>query len=261
MFGIIYGLENCIDQKIYVGQTKRTLEERFNEHKKTDTYIGNAIRKYGVENFLCIVLEECETQEELNEAEIKWIARLNCMTPNGYNCTAGGEGVRSFHHTDLTKKQISETLTGRKQTEEHKANNLAAQQKRWQDPNEHEKASAGQIKRYEDPLEHEKTSAALKKSRQENPIPKESRVQQAESLKKFYQNNPDMKAYLSEMTDKQFATPESRANHSEIMIQYYAEHKDSDETRLKKSIAQKVRQARERAEREAAKATVEISLF
>ena len=70
-----------------------------------------------------------------------------------------------------------------------------------------------------------------------------------------------MKAYLSEMTDKQFATPESRANHSEIMIQYYAEHKDSDETRLKKSIAQKVRQARERAEREAAKAAVEISLF
>ena len=126
MFGIIYGLENYIDHKIYVGQTKRTLEERFNEHKKADTYIGNAIRKYGEENFLCIVLEECETQEELNEAEIKWIARLNCMTPNGYNCTAGGEGVRSFHHTDLTKKQISETLTGRKKTAEQKANSSAA---------------------------------------------------------------------------------------------------------------------------------------
>lgn len=106
MFDRIYRLENLIEHKIYVGQTKRTLEERFNEHKKADTYIGNAVRKYGEENFLCIVLEECETQEELNEAEIKWIAKLNCLRPNGYNCTTGGEGVRSFHHTDLTKNKF-----------------------------------------------------------------------------------------------------------------------------------------------------------
>lgn len=115
-------------------------------------------------------------------------------------------------------------MTGRKQTEEHKANSATSQQKRWQDPNEHQKASAGQKKRYEDPNEHIRTSAALKKSRQENPISKESRAKQAESLRIFYQNNPDKKDYLSEMTNNQFATPESRANHSEIMIQYYAEN-------------------------------------
>lgn len=194
MFGIIYGIENILNHKIYIGQTKNALEQRFKEHKKSKRSIGKAIRKYGEENFLKIVLEECETQEQLNECEMKWIKRLNCMTPNGYNRTAGGEGVRNFHHTEETRKQISQTMTGRKQTEEHK-----------------------------------KTSAALKKSRKENPISAESRARQAKSLIKFYEDNPEMKEHLSEMTKKQFATPESRKKHSEIMIKYYAEKRAKKE--------------------------------
>ena len=34
-----------------------------------------------------------------------------------------------------------------------------------------------------------------------------------------------MKKHLSEMTKKQFATPESRKRHSEIMKKYYAQKK------------------------------------
>jgi len=229
MFGIIYGIENILNHKIYIGQTKNALEQRFKEHKKSKRSIGKAIRKYGEENFLKIVLEECETQEQLNECEMKWIKRLNCMTPNGYNRTAGGEGVRNFHHTEETRKQISQTMTGRKQTEEHKKNSSVSQQKRWKNPEEHEKATEGQLKRYENPEEHKKTSAALKKSRKENPISAESRARQAKSLIKFYEDNPEMKEHLSEMTKKQFATPESRKKHSEIMIKYYAEKRAKKE--------------------------------
>ena len=70
MFGIIYGLENLLNHKIYIGQTHRTLEARFRQHKCANTLIGRAIRKYGKENFVKVILEECENQEQLDASNI-----------------------------------------------------------------------------------------------------------------------------------------------------------------------------------------------
>ena len=45
---IIYLLTNKLDGKAYVGQTRRTLEERLREHqrdRKSATYIDRTIRK------------------------------------------------------------------------------------------------------------------------------------------------------------------------------------------------------------------------
>lgn len=137
MFGIVYGLENLLNQKIYIGQTHRTLEERFREHKCANSLIGRAIRKYGEENFVKVILEECENQEQLDACEIKWIARLNCMKPNGYNLTVGGNGTSGFKQTaemraksskahkgkpltDKHRQNISNSLKGRKFTDEHR---------------------------------------------------------------------------------------------------------------------------------------------
>lgn len=107
MYGIIYKITNQLDGKPYVGQTVRTLEERFQEHAKADTYIGNAIRAHGVENFTCEVIEECDTREQLNEREIFWIAELNCKAPNGYNLTDGGEGTSGLEFTPEHCAKIS----------------------------------------------------------------------------------------------------------------------------------------------------------
>lgn len=93
IYGIIYVIINLINGKKYVGQTTRTVEERFREHAKADSFIGKAIRKYGEENFKGEVLEKCYSAEELNAAEIKWIKELDCKAPNGYNLTGGGAGV------------------------------------------------------------------------------------------------------------------------------------------------------------------------
>ena len=112
-YGIIYKITNTINGKIYIGKTTRALDVRFNEHVKADSYIGNAIRKYGEENFLREVIEECETSKQLNEREIFWIAHFNCKQPNGYNQTDGGDGATEQfgeknhffgkHHTEKTK--------------------------------------------------------------------------------------------------------------------------------------------------------------
>jgi len=113
MFGIVYGLENNFDHKIYIGQSHRTLEERFREHKCANSLIGRAIRKYGEENFVKVILEECENQEQLDACEISWIARLNSMFPNGYNLSAGGKGTLGHKQSDETRAKMSAARKGK----------------------------------------------------------------------------------------------------------------------------------------------------
>ena len=102
-YGVIYGIENRINHKIYVGQTTRDIQVRFNEHcRDKDAHMWSIIHEYGRENFIVILLEECNSREELNEAEKRWIIKLNCKVPNGYNLTNGGKGSKGFK---LTKAQ------------------------------------------------------------------------------------------------------------------------------------------------------------
>jgi len=64
-----------------------------------------------VENFSIEVLATCETQEELDEQERFYIAKLDCKVPNGYNTMNGGNaGVRTKNGDDkpaMTKKDFS----------------------------------------------------------------------------------------------------------------------------------------------------------
>ena len=87
---IVYKITNLINGKIYVGQTKFSVEKRFLQHAKANSIIGAAIRKYGSENFKIEVIEICKNALELNEREIFWIEKLNCKVPNGYNVADGG---------------------------------------------------------------------------------------------------------------------------------------------------------------------------
>lgn len=89
---IVYLVTNKINGKQYVGQTIRSIEERWRDHcrVKDDNYFHRAIRKYGVNNFAVEVIDFAETTEELDEKEIFWIAKLNTLFPGGYNLRDGG---------------------------------------------------------------------------------------------------------------------------------------------------------------------------
>ena len=144
MYGVIYKITNKINGKLYIGQTTRTPEERFIEHKYCQTSnIGRAIRKYGAENFTIEVLEECETAEQLNEREIFWIAELGCMYPNGYNNATGGQGNwertpesiakmsrKGKRHSKKSRLLIASSSTGRHPTDEMKQRIAKAQPNR-----------------------------------------------------------------------------------------------------------------------------------
>lgn len=89
---IVYLVTNNITGMQYVGQTIRSLEERWRDHcrVKDDNYFHRAIRKYGSENFTLKILDTAETGEELDLKEIYWIEKLNTLYPGGYNLREGG---------------------------------------------------------------------------------------------------------------------------------------------------------------------------
>lgn len=102
----IYRIQNKINGKIYIGKSvdiKRRWsshitdsnvdDERWNSnYRGVKTPIHAAIRKYGKENFVFEILEECN-KEELNDKEKYWIKTLNATNKeNGYNITLGGDG-------------------------------------------------------------------------------------------------------------------------------------------------------------------------
>lgn len=110
------------NQKYYVGITSKIPALRWG-HKGHNycrqTYLYNAIQKYGWDNIEHDIIAENLTEHEAKQFEIVLIEKLNCKHPNGYNITLGGNGVRGFGcfgekngmygktHSEETKQKIS----------------------------------------------------------------------------------------------------------------------------------------------------------
>ncbi len=95
---IIYKVTNILNNKIYIGQTIRSLDQRRKEHYKNSatgekSYFYSALRKHSQTFFKWEVVGECFTKKELNEAEkicIEFFQSNNSIY--GYNGTSGGTG-------------------------------------------------------------------------------------------------------------------------------------------------------------------------
>lgn len=108
----IYLIENKINHKKYVGQSKnptqRFLEHTYKSSKKDNSLINKAIQKYGKENFSFTILGWFE---DYNEKEKYYISYFQSLAPNGYNIQKGGEEPpyhsRENHpRTFLTEEQV-----------------------------------------------------------------------------------------------------------------------------------------------------------
>lgn len=137
---IIYKAVNRINGKMYVGQTKHTLDYRKYQHLEYarqggDTHFCQAIRKYGEDNFEFEVICTANDKATLNELEIYYIKKYDTIK-HGYNMIAGGcnnvmddPEIKLKHdnkmRSDGVRKKISDTMKEyRKQhpfTEEHRA--------------------------------------------------------------------------------------------------------------------------------------------
>ncbi len=108
---VIYQATNTITGDRYVGKDLNWPNRRgahlWLARRGGGFYFHSAIRKYGEDKFLWEIIEVVSDKALLAEREIVLIREL---LPE-YNLTTGGEG-RAAPHSSLTKKKISEALTG-----------------------------------------------------------------------------------------------------------------------------------------------------
>jgi group I intron endonuclease len=95
---LVYLITNQLNGKVYVGQTKSTLQQRWRQHcdsaKCGDPwYLQRAIRKYGQPSFKIELLCAALSQEELDFLEILFIQVFHSTDAFwGYNEREGGSG-------------------------------------------------------------------------------------------------------------------------------------------------------------------------
>ena len=113
----IYKITNIVSGSSYIGQATN-ISLRIYQHlhssisNKTSDYdypLHKAIRKYGMDNFVFEILEEC-CSDLLDEREMYWIAFYDTYK-NGYNQTAGGyQSIRQIKLTESDVECIRELL-------------------------------------------------------------------------------------------------------------------------------------------------------
>jgi group I intron endonuclease len=162
----IYKITNQINHDVYIGQTWKTVQQRFAEHKrpsnKSCIKLKNALNKYGRDNFVVELITVCSTQDTADYWERYFITKYDSIN-TGYNLRQGGHGdyntMRNVLSASLRGRpsplrgraqpkelilkrtrgqkgrkkspeqvaKVAAALTGRKQTPEHIANMKAAQ--------------------------------------------------------------------------------------------------------------------------------------
>ena len=128
---IIYLITNLVNGKQYVGQTIRTIEDRWGNHLCKNsgcTAMRRAIEKYGKESFEIHEIDSAKTQSELDSKERFWIRELNTLSPNGYNLTSGGDHVT---FTDETKDKLRAANIGRKHSKETRSRLSSILRTQW----------------------------------------------------------------------------------------------------------------------------------
>lgn len=120
MYGYIYKTTDLTNGKIYIGQHK-------SDTFVAESYVGSGIILRNIkksleqsglsvkDRFKTELIEECSSDEELNEREIYWISYYNSMDPSiGYNLHEGGlntiaerNGMFGRHQSDESKQKKS----------------------------------------------------------------------------------------------------------------------------------------------------------
>jgi len=96
MKGTIYCVHCILTGKKYIGQTIQKIQYRINDHfcrsSNSQYKFHRAIKKYGKNNFIYGVIEECDFSV-INDREMYWINVFDTFK-NGYNSDTGGMNGR-----------------------------------------------------------------------------------------------------------------------------------------------------------------------
>jgi len=200
----IYKITNDVNSKIYVGQTHKTIEERFNRHCEEGRWkntkkmpIVLAIKKYGKHHFSIHILEELSeksTQSVVDKKEVEWGLKLDCFSPNGYNLKLGGaRGLLSEETKEKIRLsnigKIVSDETRKKLSESHKGYRASSKTKK----------KMSEYWRGKKPHENTRIGASIKNSKTYNLIDPKGNVVVITNMAKFCKENGYDKSNMCEL--------------------------------------------------------------
>lgn len=153
--GYIYKITNKANNKVYIGQTIRTVEERYQRHLSearhhTNRPLYDSMNHYGVDSFTVEILVEAP-DEKLNELETFYIAEYNATDPVfGYNLTTGGDSFKSCLSEEAEASRVAKIAAahlGTKQSKETVEKRVAKLKGQTRTPEQRKRFSEGQKKR------------------------------------------------------------------------------------------------------------------
>lgn len=146
-FGYVYLVTNNVTGKCYVGQTVKTVAQRWGEHvkhaAKSKVPSGKSIAKHGKDAFTVREIDTAVSREDLDNKETRWIAFYDTVVPKGYNLSVGGKGRSGMPLTPEHKARISAALKGRERSPEHCASLSTANKGGTRTPEHKARISAG----------------------------------------------------------------------------------------------------------------------
>lgn len=139
--GYIYKIQNLINGNVYIGQTVKPVEKRFQQHRNnydkpyfSQLILYKAFKKYGLDNFSFEALEKVDN-DKLDEREKYWIDYYDSYK-NGYNMTLGGRSIELYkwdlqeildlYHLHKSARKVAEIIGCDHSTIDHllNANNI-----------------------------------------------------------------------------------------------------------------------------------------
>jgi group I intron endonuclease len=117
--GFIYKITSP-SNKVYIGQTIN-IHRRFIKYKglrcKAQPRIYNSLVKYGSENHVFEIIEECNIYD-LNIRERHWQDHYDVLSDNGLNCVLTNTDEKYLVRSLETRKKMSESRKGKKLSKE-----------------------------------------------------------------------------------------------------------------------------------------------
>ena len=258
-YGIIYIATNSNNGKNYVGKTKKTPEERWQEHldeaqmlentresnpdsKIRGTHLNNAIIKYEDDAFIIKQIDVAYSREELNEKETYYVKEYDSMNPDkGYNMTPGGEGGRPRPEviermTEISRERAKDPEWINKMTEINQeiGRNPVTQGKisdslsgKWQEPQYQENVSKGVTNKWQESEHRQKQFRARREGRREISDKREFLKDIQEMKKKDINTKYDMDGKSINLRIKEMLGHQEVKNYSEA--KKYLENKNLDD--------------------------------
>lgn len=109
MYGYIYITTNLINDRKYIGQHKCEIFDI--NYKGSGKILKQAFIKYGIDNFKCEILKECDSKKELDESERYFIEYYDAVNSDEfYNLVPGGNGRSETGLIYITNGEINKKV-------------------------------------------------------------------------------------------------------------------------------------------------------